>query len=411
MAALERVLRVALTLVLLAVPAPCPAALDKGAIRIGLVTPVTGPYAPLGLDVDNGFRYYLATHGGRLGGFRAVLKDADEGNSLATALENTRELVEQGGVDAIVGVVNSSVAYGMRGYLTARREPLIIATAGADDLTQGDANDNVFRVADTNSQATMPLGDFACRRLHMRTVAMIAVDYPLGWEAAGGFARTYTQAGCRIVEEAYVPAQTGDWRPFLRNAGHGAAAVFAAIDGPDAVRFLSAYREAGPKLPLFAWGGLTDERILGAEGRLAAGVVTGLHYAATLPGSRNTRFRRGYEALTGHPVSQIVENGYVAAAVLDEALSRIPASGLTSSTLAHALRAVHLDAPRGPVSFDAFRQAIDNLYVRRVSIVGGKARNEVIATYPGVSQFWRYPAARYLAWPRYAKLKGTWVRP
>ena len=161
MAVLERVLRVALTLVLLWVSAACPAALDKGAIRIGLVTPVTGPYAPLGLDVANGFRYYLATHGGRLGGLRAVLKDADEGNSLATALENTRELVEQAGIDVIVGVVNSSVAYGMRGYLTARREPLIIATAGADDLTQADASDNVFRVADTNSQSTMPLGEFA----------------------------------------------------------------------------------------------------------------------------------------------------------------------------------------------------------------------------------------------------------
>ena len=63
------------------------------------------------------------------------------------------------------------------------------------------------------------------------------------------------------------------------------------------------------------------------------------------------------------------------------------------------------------MSFDALRQAIDNLYVRRVRIVGGEARNEVIATYPAVSQFWRYPAARYLAWPKYAKLKGTWARP
>jgi branched-chain amino acid transport system substrate-binding protein len=306
--------------------------------------------------------------------------------------------------------VNSSVAYGMRGYLTSRHEPLIVTTAGADDLTQADASANVFRVADTNSQSTMPLGDFACRRLHLRTVALVAVDYPLGWEGAGGFARTFTQAGCRIVEEVYVPAQTGDWRPFLRNLGHGAAAVFAAIDGPDAVRFLSAYREAGPKLPLLAWGGLTDERILGTEGRLAAGVVTGFHYAATLPGPLNTRFRRGYEALTGHPASQLVENGFVAAAVLDEALSRIPAGGLSSGALADALRVVRLDAPRGPVSFDAFRQAVDDLYVRRVRIVGGKARNDVIAAYPAVSQFWHYPPARYLTWPKYAKLKGTWVR-
>ncbi len=406
-----RVLSCALSVLLLATPlVPSrSAALDKGPIRIGMLTPVTGPFAATGAEVDSGFRYFLATHGGRLGGFRAVLEGADEGNSLGTALADTRDLVEQSGVDAIVGAVSTRVAYGMRAYLAARREPMIIAVAGADGLTQGGASNNVFRVGDTNSQDSMPLGDYACRH-GVRTVAMIGVDYAFGWEKTGGFARAFTDAGCRIVQEIYVPAETDDWTPYVRRLGHGASAVYAAVNMPNAVRFLTAYRRAGPKLPLMAWGGLTDESLLAAEGATARGVVSGLHYAATLPSPANRRFVSGYESLTGHKVSHVVENGYVAAAMLSQALERIPAGKATPAALTAALRGLRLDAPRGPVCLDALQQVRDNVYIRRVDISGGKPRNELIVTYPSVSQFWRYPPARYLTWPSYEKLKGTWVR-
>ncbi|MGP6158340.1 MAG: ABC transporter substrate-binding protein [Vulcanimicrobiaceae bacterium] len=409
---IARVLSCALSVLLLAAPlAPATsAALDKGPIRVGMLTPVTGPFAPTGAEVDSGFRYYLATHGGRLGGFRAVLKGADEGNSVSTALADTRDLVEQSGVDAIVGVVSSRVAYGMRAYLSERREPMILAVAGADGLTQEGASSNVFRVGDTNSQDAMPLGDYACRRAGVRAVAMIGVDYAFGWEKTGGFARAFTDDGCRIVQEIYVPAETRDWTPYVRQLGHGASAVYAAVNQPNAVRFLAAYRRAGPKLPLMAWGGLTDESLLPAEGSMAEGIISGLHYTASLQSAVNLRFVNGYQSLTGHAVSHVVENGYVAAAMLSQALDRIPAGKADPAALTAALRGMRLEAPRGPICLDRLQQVRDNVYIRRVSLVGGKPHNELIATYPSVSQFWRYPAALYLSRPSYAKLKGTWVR-
>jgi branched-chain amino acid transport system substrate-binding protein len=407
-----RVLSCALSLLLSLGPqsAASPALLDKGAIRIGLLTPVTGPFAATGAEVNGGFEYYLATHGGRLGGFRAELKGADEGNSIGTALADTRDLIEQAGVDAIVGVVNSGVAYGLSPYLAARHEPMILAVAGADELTQGQASPNVFRVADTNSQDSMPLGDYACRRSGARSVAMIGMDYAFGWEKAGGFARAFTDAGCRIVQEVYVPPDTSDWTPYVRSLGRGAAAVYAAVNTPNAVRFLAAYRRSGPRLPLMAWGGMTDESLLAAEGATADGVVSGLHYTPSLTNASNRRFVSGYESLTGHAVSHLVENGYVAAAMLSQALERIPAGEVSSVALTAALRGLRLDAPRGQVCLDRFRQVQDDVYIQRVKMVGGKPHNELVATYRSVSQFWRYPAARYLTLPTYAQLKGTWVR-
>ena len=125
----------------------------------------------------------------------------------------------------------------------------------------------------------------------------------------------------------------------------------------------------------------------------------------------NTAFRLGYESLGGKPVSQYVENSYVAAASLAAALATLPPGPVRADALAAALRDVRLTAPRGSLHFDALGQAVDDVYIRRVGQVGGRFRNDVIATYPAVSQFWRYDPRRYLQIPSYAKLKGTWARP
>jgi branched-chain amino acid transport system substrate-binding protein len=256
----------------------------------------------------------------------------------------------------------------------------------------------------------MPLGDFVCRRLGKRTAAIVAIDNVFGAESSGGFARAYTDAGCRIVQEQYG-AEGSDWGDLVAKVDRAASVVFASVGGIDAVAFLAAYRASGTKAPLVGDGLLTDERVLGDERESARGVVTGLHYAATLDLPENKSFRLGYESLGGKPVSQFVENGYVAAAVLSAALDRVPAGPggqARGDAIAAALRAVQITVPRGNVRFDGFGQIVNDVYIRRVVQVGGRYRNDVIATYPSVSQFWRYDPKRYLQLPSYEKLKGTW---
>jgi branched-chain amino acid transport system substrate-binding protein len=286
-----------------------------------------------------------------------------------------------------------------------------VAGASFDDMTQADAHRMLFRVARTSSQDAMPLGDFVCRRLAKRTATIVAIDNEFGVESAGGFARAYTDAGCRIVQEQYG-AEGSDWNALVAKVDRSASVVFASVGGIDAVAFLAAFHASGPNVPLVGDGLLTDERVLGDERESARGAITGLHYAATLAGPENTSFRLGYESLGGKPVSQFVENGYVAAAVLAAALDRVPAGPAgpgRGDAMAAALRAVHIAVPRGNVRFDGFQQIMNDVYIRRVVQVGGRYRNDVIATYPAVSQFWRYDPKRYLQLPSYDKLKGTWA--
>jgi branched-chain amino acid transport system substrate-binding protein len=386
-------------------------AASKGTIRIGLLDPSTGPLATEGGEVDAGFRYYLATHGDQLGGFGIELRTGDEGSSVEEALAVAHQLIEQDAVDAIVGVVSSADAYGIASYIDETKKLLVITGAGADELTQGAAQKTIFRVAHTSSQDVMPLGDYLCHRMRLRTAAIVAADQPYDIEASGGFARAYTDAGCRVLQEVYEPSGTTDWSQVAGKIDKRVQVVFTSVTIADAVGFLNAFRTAGPHAALASDGTLTDERVLLQERERAIDVMSGLHYAATLTTSTNVAFRSGYEQLTNRPVSQYVENGYVAAKMLDAALDKLGAGPVKIDALLVALRAVQLDAPRGPVRFDRYQQAVNNVYIRRVRQVGGKFRNDVIETFPAVSQFWQYTPERYLQLPTYAKLKGTWARP
>jgi branched-chain amino acid transport system substrate-binding protein len=388
---------------------PRAALADRGTVRVGLIAPSTGTDRDEGADMVAGFQYYLASHGDRLGGFSVDLHTGDEGTTVETSLATAHELIEGDNVDVLTGLVSSIAAYGIVDYLDDRQVPLVIAGAGADELTQGKAKKWLFRVSHTSSQDVMPLGDYVCRVLKRKTIALIGVDIPYGWETLGGFARAYNDAGCRIVQEQYVPVG-GDWQAAVAKIDRSASGVFADAGNADASTFVSAYYAALPGTALFGDSTLTNQRVLRAVREKALGIVSGSHYSAVAPNAVNTAFRLGYERLTGNPVTYFVENGYVAAQALAEALARVPAGELHPGTLAAQLRTVAFTAPRGPVRFDAYQQVVNNVYIRKVKQIGGRYRNEVIATYPATSQFWRFDPQKYLQLPTYATLKGTWVK-
>ena len=64
-------------------------ALGQGAkIKVGLMLPYTGTFAPLGVAIENGFRLYVTEQGGRLGGREIeFVKVDDESEPLAIGLE------------------------------------------------------------------------------------------------------------------------------------------------------------------------------------------------------------------------------------------------------------------------------------------------------------------------------------
>lgn len=381
---------------------------EPARVTIGLLNPLTGPFAALGEDVNDGFALYLEEQGGRLGGLEVELLIEDEANDPAIAREHAERLVEQGEVDVVAGFVNSGVAYAAAPVFVEAGVPLIVTVAGADDLTQRDAEDSVFRLSYTSSQDAMPMGTYACAELGYERAAVVALDYAFGWEAAGGFSLAFEDAGCDVVEEIYVPLDEQDWTPFVQQIDDDVDAVWAVVAGPDAIRFTQAYADVGLQAPLIGLGTLTDEEVLAQQQSLADGIVTTLHYSRALGSPENAAFVAAFEDAYGRTVSRYAEGGYAAAMVIDAALAAADAP--TRAALIDALGQVEVAAPRGPLHFDAFGQAVYQVYVRQVVETPDGWENEVIEALEDVSQFWTYEPERFLAAPRFEERKGSWAR-
>jgi branched-chain amino acid transport system substrate-binding protein len=374
---------------------------------VGLLTPTTGPFAALGTDVNAGFDLYVKSKGGKLSGYPIEALKQDEGTDAAQATTKARQLVERDKVQIVIGLINSAIAYAVAPYLEQANVPLLITVAGADGLTRKQGG-NTYRISYTSSQDVMPLGMYTCKKLGHAKAAVLSLDYSFGWESSGGFARAYEDAGCKVVQEVYAPLGTQDWGPYVNQISKEAAVIYTTTPGQDGVRMLKAYRDFGGKQPIVAHGSSVDETLLPTQGATAEGVISSLHYSAQIDTPENKALAAAFTEATQKSANQYAEDGWTAGMILEQTLSRIEGE-ITPQKIRAALAKVSVKAPRGPLSFDAYGQAVYNVYIRKVERKDGKWVNSIVDTVPNVSQFYTYEPEKYLAFPTYDKLKGSWV--
>ena len=381
-------------------------------VKIGLIHTDTGPFAQPGLDMRDGFLLYWSQVGHRAGG-RAVevLTEGNATNKADEALTKARKLVERENVHLLGGVIETPVAYALRTYVVEKKIPFVIMNAGADGVTQKQKSEYVFRSAFANSDSSHPLGDWAYKQGYRKAVIM-ASDFGAGYEQIGGFARTFIEAGGKVIQEIYPPLGVPDFGPYIGQIGRDADVVAVFFAGADALRFVTQYAEFGlkGKIPLIGKGYLVDEVILPKQGDAAEGIVTSLHWSAALDTPENKKFLQAYSEKYKRPATTYAEQGYVGAQMIAKALETTKGNIENKEAFLEALGHVEVAAPRGKVKLDAFHNPIHTIYIRRVEKKGGVLQNAVIASYPNTSQFWRWSPEAYLAMPTYADMKGKWVK-
>lgn len=399
---------------LLALLAPVGSAVAQGQepVKIGFIYPDSGPFAQLGLDMRDGFLLYWSEVGHRAAGRAVELFLEAKGTSKADeGLTKARKLVERDKVHLLGGVVSSPVAYALRPYVIENKIPLILTNAGAIGLTQHQRTKYIFRSANTSSQASYPLGDWAYKEGYRKAV-MIASDFVAGHEIMGAFARVFTDAGGQIIQEIYPPLGALDFAPYLAQVRRDADVLSVFFAGADALRFVTQYAEYGlkGKTPLISNVGLTDEAILPRQGDAALGIVTSWQWTAALETPANKRFIEGYTGKYKRAATTYAEQGYVGAQMIAQALEAVKGKVEDQEAFMAALRRVEVDAPRGKVKLDDFQNPVQTYYIRRVEKKGGALQNTVIASYPNVSQFWKWTPEAFLTMPLFPDLKGKWAK-
>lgn len=365
---------------------------SSGDVAIGLLLPTTGVDSAQGTDTAKGFELYLDKLGFRAGGRKIrIVKENDEAKP-DVALTRIKKLVEEDGVDFLVGPISSAVALAIRDYVHERGTPLLVPAAFTRVLTSPQhASPNILRLSETSDQANYPMGGWLMKHTEYRKVIVAAADFAGGRHSVEAFMAGFRAAGGEIVAATYPPFGTTDFTPYLREVSSiRADAVYAWFAGADAVHFVKQYKQyrRDKHLPLTGHSALTADTILPAIGDAALGIVTVGAYSAALKTTENEQFVEGYAGAHKTWPSRYSECGWDAAALIAEALDTLRGDLSDASRVRSELKDAlpKIKPPRGPMQFDAYGQAITPIYITRTEKVAGRFVNTVIDRIPSVSQ-------------------------
>lgn len=345
-------------------------------VTIGLLVPKSGVYAPLGEDMEAGFRLFLEQNEKQLGGKDVKVKVVDEGAGPDDGVPAGTTLAQDESVDAVVGIVNSAVALGLTNAFTEAKKPLIIANAGANAITGDSGSDYVWRTSFANSEVGAAMGEHVANEVDGE-VYLVGPDYAAGDEFLAGFKETFEAAGGKIAGTQMTPfGTTTNFQPYLqkvRNADPDA--VFAFYAGSEAVTFVKQYDSLGlhGKIPFYATGFLTEGGALEAQAGAAEGIFTSLHYSSALENETNAQFVKDYQEANNEPPTVYSVQAYDAAAALGQALE----SGTSGDDIVEGLKGIEeIDSPRGAWSFKD-NGPDQTYYLRKVAQQDGEWTNVI----------------------------------
>ena len=383
---------------------PMPANAQNAPVKIGLLTVKTGPLAAGGIHFEEGITAFLKDKNFTLSGRKIELIVADTGGNPAGAKTKAQEVVERDKVDIVLGPFAAFELLATVDYLAQAKMPTL-AFAGAEDVTQRKGNPYLTRTSYTSAQCLYPLADYVIREMKLKRAVTMGDDFAFGYEQVGGFQRVLAEQGGQVVKKLWSPLNTADYAPYVAQIPE-CDVLCEVLAGSNPLKFTKQARGLGVKQPLVGGATVADDTIIGAHDESAAGLINTNPYSLDRDSEANKRFiaamktHHGNDVRIGHYAACFFANGQI----IEAALAKTGGKSDNAETLAKAVRSVSLaDTPRGPINFDAYGNAVVDVYVRRAEKDGGKMVNKTIKTYHKVSQFWTFDPEWFLQQPVYSR--------
>jgi branched-chain amino acid transport system substrate-binding protein len=349
-------------------------------VKIGLVLPMSGPFASYGKQIEHGVKLYLATQGDTYGGRKVelIVKDDSPGTSGDISKRLAQELVIKDKVDILAGFGLTPSAFAVAPVATEAKKPMVIMNAATSSITT--KSNYILRASMTLPQNTAPIASWAAKNKIKKVFTLVA-DFGPGQDAEAQFKKTFTAAGGEIVGEVRAPVKNPDFAPFLQKIKDTKPdAVFLFLPpGGETIAFMKGFKERGLSeagIQLISTGDLPDEDILEALGDSALGLVTSFHYSEAHKSPENKAYTDAYyKAYPKDRPNFMSVGGYDGMRLIAEVLKKT--NGNTDAEkFVEAAKGMKWVSPRGPISIDpATRDIVQNVYIRKVEKVGGKLQN------------------------------------
>jgi len=348
-------------------------------VRIGLMLPYTGTYAPLGVAIENGFRLALQEAGGKFAGREVEFVKVDDESEPSKATDNINRIVTRDKVDLVLGTVHSGVAAAMIRLTKETGVLHIIPNAGLGPATGALCAPNIFRTSFSNWQSGYGMGAVMAKRPSVKNVVTLTWRYAAGEESVKGFKDAYLKGGGKVSKELWLPFPSVEFQALLTEiAALKPDAVYSFLAGGAAAKFLKDYNQAGlmKSVPLVGTGFLT-EGILEATGGAAEGVETALHYGDGLETPKNKAFRLAYAKTFKLQPDVYAVAGYDSGLLFDAGMKAVKGDFGRKAEMIKAMEKAKIDSPRGPMHLSKAHNPVHDQYLRKV--VGNENRITGIA--------------------------------
>jgi branched-chain amino acid transport system substrate-binding protein len=302
----------------------------------------------------------------------------DDAGTPDTTKRIAQELVVNDKVNVLAGFGLTPLALATAPIATQSKTPLVVMAAATSSITQ--ASPYIVRTSFTLPQAAVSMADWAAKNGIKKAVSLVT-DYGPGIDAEKFFKDRLSFNGGTVTETLRVPLRNPDFAPFLQKVRDAKPdAVYVFVPSGAGAALMKQFAERGldkAGIKLIGTGDVTDDDILNGMGDVALGVVTAHHYSASHPSALNQKFVEAFKkANGGQRPNFMAVGGYDGMRVIVEALKATKGAGDGDALLA-AMKGQIFESPRGPMFIDAqTRDAVHNIYIRRVERVSGELFNQ-----------------------------------
>ena len=372
--------RAALALVFIAASAGA-----QDTVKIGLILPMTGPFASTGRQIDGAVKLWMQQKGTTVAGKKIEVIVKDDAGTPDTTRRLAQELVVNDKVQVLAGFGLTPLALATAPIATQAKVPMVVMAAATSSIV--DQSPMIVRSGFTLPQITTPLADWAAKN-NIKKVVTLVTDYGPGIDAETAFKTKFTAEGGQVSDSLRVPLRNPDFAPFLQKVkDEQPNAVFVFVPAGVGAIFMKQFVERGfdkGGIRLIATGDVTDDDILNDIGDVALGVITSMHYSAAHPSAANKAYVDGFKKLNGIRPNFHSVGGYDGMRLIYRALEATKGN-TDGETLVNAMKGLQFESPRGPVTIDpASRDPIQNVYLRKVEKQNGELWNIEFATVPAV---------------------------
>lgn len=343
-----------------------PALSQSGAaLKIGMITTLSGPGGYLGQDIRDAFLLAMEMEGGRLGGTPVQLLVEDDALRPGQGKQIAERFLRNEKIRLMTGVVFSNVLGAVVPDVLDADGIYVSPNASPSTFAGRECHRNFWSIAWQNDGLHESAGQ-AANDLGFRRMFILAPNYQAGKDAITGFRRLYKG---EVVGEVYTRLDQTDYAAEMAQIRAARPdAVYQFHPGGLGIAFLKQYVQAGlsATTPMVLASPSMDSTTLAAVGEAALGINVTAQWNSDFDNPASRRFVEAFMAKYGRTPTYYAQQGYDTALAIGAALKGTGGRVDDLDAFRRAMRPAAFESPRGRFAFGPNQHPVQDWYLLKV---------------------------------------------